>query len=695
MALVLKQVLRRMKNLWSDKEAGEIINRYANQDVNDDLALRVYTSRLIGREPELVIHGGGNTSVKTAARDMLGHEHEVLCVKGSGWDLATIEPEGLPALYLAPLLEMRDRSSLSDEEMVAFQRANLLNPNSPNPSVETLLHAFLPHKFVDHTHATAILALSDQPEGEAICRELFGDRLAYLPYVMPGFDLAKATADLFEKHPHTEGVLLHKHGLFTFGETAKQSYDRMIAFVSMAEEFIESRPKRTPVISAQPKNVPGTAEIAPIVRGACTTNLGDGKRRHLIATFRTSDQIRSFVDGDELESYGTRGVVTPDHVIRTKRVPLITSLPDPDAAPAFEAEVRRRADLYRKNYRSYFETNNARVGGGKVMLDPSPRVALVPGVGLFGFGTTKKASIIAADLAEITIETILKAERTGSFESLSEAHLFDMEYWSLEQAKLGKGQELPLAGQVAVITGGAGTIGAATAKLFAASGAEICVLDLDEKSADTVAQDISPNALGLACDVTDPDAVRRAFATICETFGGTDILVSNAGAAFQGAIADLDDTTLRKSFELNFFAHQTLAQAAVEIMSKQQTGGCLLFNASKQAINPGANFGAYGLPKAATLFLSRQYALECGSLGIRSNAVNADRIRSGVLSDEVVKSRAAARGVSEEDYLAGNLLGLEVCAEDVAQAFLHHALAARTTGDVTTVDGGNISAALR
>jgi len=685
-----------MKNLWSDKQAGEIIKLYANQDINDDLALRVYTSRLIGIEPELVIHGGGNTSVKTTALNMLGHEQEVLCVKGSGWDLATIEPEGLPALHLPPLLEMRNRPSLSDEDMVNFQRANLLNPKSPNPSVETLLHAFLPHKFVDHTHTTAVLALSDQPDGEAICRGLFGGRLAYLPYVMPGFDLAKATADLFDRHPEVEGVLLHKHGLFTFGDTAKESYDRMITFVTMAEDFIENAPEAKPAtsISASVK-VPSAASVAPIIRGACTTNLGKGKYRHFIATFRTSDRIRSFVDGDDLESYGARGVVTPDHVIRTKRVPLITELPAPDQLSGFATETRLRADIYRKNYQSYFESNNRRVGGGKKMLDPSPRVALVPGLGLFGLGVSKKAADVAADLAEITIDTVLKAERTGSFEALSPEHLFDMEYWSLEQAKLGKVQDKPLTGQVAVITGGAGTIGAATAKLFADNGAEVCVLDKDQTAAERVAEQIASTALGLSCDVTDSGAIRQSFDMICETFGGLDILVSNAGAAYQGAIAELENDVLRKSFDLNFFAHQSLAQAAVAIMSKQQTGGCLLFNASKQAINPGEDFGAYGLPKAATLFLSRQYALECGHLGIRSNAVNADRIQSGMLSAAVIKDRAAARGVSEEEYLAGNLLGLEVEAEDVAQAFLHHALAARTTGDVTTVDGGNIAAALR
>lgn len=683
-----------MRNRWSDEDAKKTIAHYAAQGVNEDLALRVYTSRLIGIEPELVIHGGGNTSVKTRMRDFLGHERDVLCVKGSGWNLDTIEPEGLPAVLLEPILGLRDFDALTDEDMVSFQRSNLLDPASPNPSVETLLHAFLPHKFVDHSHATAILAVSDQVEGETICKEIFGDRLAYLHYVAPGFDLSQATANLYEQNPNVEGVLLHKHGLFTFGETARESYDRMIEFVTMAEDYIGSTPPFTPA-ACDASPAADEAEIAPIIRGACSTALGGGRHHHVVTTFRTSEAIRTFVDGEELASYGTRGVVTPDHVIRTKRQPLITPVPNPAKLSAFAQDVAAIAQSYRDEYEAYFQRNNQRWNGEKRMLDPSPRVALVPGVGLFGIGTSKKAANIAADLAEITIDTVSLAERVGTFQALPEEDLFDMEYWSLEQAKLGKSKPKSLAGQVVVVTGGAGAIGAATAKLFADNGAEVAILDIDGGAAEAVAAEIGGHALALACDVTDPEAIKAAFAHVCEAYGGLDILVSNAGAAWQGEIATLDDGVLRKSFELNFFAHQYLAQAAVKIMRRQNTGGALLFNASKQAINPGANFGAYGLPKATTLFLSRQYALEYGKDGIRANAVNADRIKSGLLTEELIAERSQARGLSKQAYLAGNLLGQEVRAEDVAQAFLHHALSPRTTGDVTTVDGGNIAAALR
>jgi NAD(P)-dependent dehydrogenase (short-subunit alcohol dehydrogenase family) len=329
------------------------------------------------------------------------------------------------------------------------------------------------------------------------------------------------------------------------------------------------------------------------------------------------------------------------------------------------------------------------------MLDPMPRVVLVPGVGLFGLGRSKKDARVAADLAEAAIATITDAEAVGRFEPLPESDLFDVEYWSLEQAKLGSAKELPLAGQVTVITGAAGSIGFATAKAFAAAGAEVALLDVDEAAVQAKAKATGGAAQGIRCDVTDAASVKDAFAQVASVFGGVDIVVSNAGAAWQGRIGEVDEAVLRQSFELNFYGHQRVAQAAVRIMRAQGTGGCLLFNVSKQAVNPGPDFGPYGLPKAATLFLVRQYAVDYGSEGIRANAVNADRIRSGLLTEEMIASRSKVRGVSEQAYMRGNLLGREVAAEDVAQAFLAQALALKTTADVTTVDGGNIAAALR
>jgi rhamnose utilization protein RhaD (predicted bifunctional aldolase and dehydrogenase)/NAD(P)-dependent dehydrogenase (short-subunit alcohol dehydrogenase family) len=684
-----------MQSAWNDSDAGVAVALYEN--LGRDLALRVYTTRLLGQDPRLVLHGGGNTSVKTRIVDLNGDAVDVLCVKGSGWDMCSIEPAGLPAVRLAPLIKLRTREKLSDEEMVRLQRANLIDPGAPNPSVEALLHAFIPHKFVDHTHSTAVLALTDQPDGEALCREVFGSRVGYVPYVMPGFGLAKAAAQVFDADPSVEGLILIKHGIFSFGADAQESYERMIALVTLAEQRLATNRKPAFISVKLPARPASLADVAPVIRGACSLpdDKIDGAWRRFVLDFRGSAAVMSFVNGADVARYGQAGVVTPDHNIRIKNRPLVVAAPEDGALADFGASIRASVASYADRYREYFTRNNTRVGGIKTMLDPIPRVVLVPGLGLFGLGRSKKDAKIAADLAEAAVATVTDAEAVGRFDPLPESELFDVEYWSLEQAKLGGAKEPALAGQVAVITGGAGAIGFATAKAFAAAGAEVALLDIDEPGAQAKARAIGGTALGLGCDVTDTVSVRDAFARVASAFGGIDILVSNAGAAWQGRIGEVDEAVLRQSFELNFYGHQRAAQAAVKIMQAQGTGGCLLFNVSKQAVNPGPGFGPYGLPKAATLFLVRQYAVDYGSEGIRANAVNADRIRSGLLTAPMIASRSQARGLSEQDYMQGNLLGREVAAGDVAQAFLAQALALKTTADVTTVDGGNIAAALR
>jgi len=684
-----------MQNRWVDADAEAMVARYGEAGIGRDLALRVYTTRLLGGDPKLVLHGGGNTSVKTRVVDLGGIETDVLCVKGSGWDMATIEPPGLPAVRLDPLKQLRSREVLTDEDMVRVQRANLIDPMAPNPSVETLLHAFLPAKFVDHTHSTAVLSLVDQPEGEARAADLYDGQMGIVPYIPPGFALAKHAAAAFEANPGVLGLILHKHGIFTFGDTARDAYERMIDMVKRAEERLRTNRRAVFVTAQLPQRAAPLAAVAPIVRGACSLkDAAQGAARRLVLDFRTGNAILNFVNGEDVARYSQAGVVTPDHTIRTKNWPLVVPAPADGDLDAFKRGVAEQAAAFVERYRAYFARNNTRCGGVKKPLDPLPRVALVPGLGLFGLGRSKKDARVAADLAESAVETITDAEAIGRFESISEAEMFDMEYWSLEQAKLGSAPEKPLAGQVAAVTGAAGAIGAATAKALVGAGAEVAMLDINESAASAKAKAIGAG-LAVACDVTDAASVRAAFDKVAETFGGVDILVSNAGAAWQGRIGEVDEATLHASFELNFYGHQRCAQAAVRIMLAQGTGGCLLFNVSKQAVNPGPNFGPYGLPKAATLFLVRQYAVDYGADGIRSNGVNADRIRSGILTDEMIASRSKARGLSEKDYMSGNLLGREVTADDVAQAFLHQALELKTTGDITTVDGGNIAAAMR
>jgi rhamnose utilization protein RhaD (predicted bifunctional aldolase and dehydrogenase)/NAD(P)-dependent dehydrogenase (short-subunit alcohol dehydrogenase family) len=684
-----------MQSAWIDRDADAALVRYAS--VGPDLALRVYTTRLLGQDPRLVLHGGGNTSVKTRMVDLNGDPVDALCVKGSGWDMGAIEPAGLPAVRLGALLKLRARERLSDEEMVRLQRANLIDPSAPNPSVEALLHAFIPHKFIDHTHSTAVLALTDQADGEALCREVYGKRVGYVPYLMPGFGLAKAAAQVFDRDPSVEGLILVKHGIFSFGADAREAYERMIALVTMAEQRLARNRKPAFVSVRLPARRAPLADVAPIVRGACSLpdSKSEGSWKRFVLEFRNSDAVKNFVNGAEVARYGQAGVVTPDHNIRIKNRALVIASPEEANLNGFKNAVREAVAAYGEEYKAYFVRNNARVGGIKTMLDPVPRVVLVPGLGLFGLGRSKKDANIAADLAEAAVITITDAEAIGRFDPLPESDLFDVEYWSLEQAKLGSAKELPLAGQIAIVTGAGGAIGSATARAFAAAGAEVALLDVDGPAALAKAKTIGGTALGIRCDVTEEASVRDAFAEVVASFGGVDIVVSNAGAAWQGRIGEVDEAVLRQSFELNFYGHQRVAQAAVKIMRAQGTGGCLLFNVSKQAVNPGPDFGPYGLPKAATLFLVRQYALDYGSEGIRANAVNADRVRSGLLSEEMIASRSKARGLSESAYMRGNLLGREVAAEDVAQAFVAQALALKTTADVTTVDGGNIAAALR
>lgn len=684
-----------MKNRWQDEDAARMVAHYREQGISEDVALRVYTSRLLGSESALVLHGGGNTSVKTRLRDVSGEEIDVICVKGSGWDMAVIEPAGIPAVRLAPMQRLQALDQLSDEDMVNAQRGNLLESQAPNPSVETLLHAFLPHKFIDHTHANAVLAVSNQANGLALCREIFGPTMPVLDFVMPGFALAKEVAKVFAQSPDAQGLILHKHGIFTFGSTAKEAYERMIEMVSRAEAYIARQARPQPAKVNPPATLANMAQVLPLVRGLLALPLGQGRYTRWVAEVRSGGAVDDFCARADLDTVAWTGPITPDHTIRTKNRPLVLPLPDADRLNQFKQVAQERLVAYIAHYHTYFQTNDALFAGKRKELDPMPRVVLVQGLGLIAWGKSKKDAIINADLAQATIETVLDAEAVGRFEPLPESNLFEMEYWSLEQAKLAQGKEPALARQVALVTGAAGAIGLATAKLLADNGAEVVLLDHDAPAVAQAARSVGGKALGLVCDVTNPQAVRTAFDTACATFGGVDIVVSNAGAAWEGAMATLDDAVLRKSFELNFFAHQYVAQNAVRVMKTQGTGGTLLFNASKQAVNPGANFGAYGTAKAAALLLSRQYALEHGADGIRSNAVNADRIRSGLLTDAMIASRSRSRGLGEQDYMSGNLLGQEVLAQDVAQAFLALTLSLKTTGHVMTVDGGNIAAALR
>lgn len=678
-----------MKSSWSDEEARALTARLADlppERCNEDIALRVYTSRLIGQQSSLVLHGGGNTSVKTRLPDALGRPVDVLCVKGSGWDLGAIEPPGLPAVKLEPLRELRALDALSDEDMVNAARINLLDSSAPNPSVETLLHAFLPHKFIDHSHADAILMLADQANAETLCREVFEGTLAFVPYVMPGFDLAKLAAETHEANPNVEGLLLAQHGLFTYGDTARESYERHIKAVTRAEDYVAAKRGKVELTERDP--AVDLERFAPTLRG----RIGAEGRRYVLCA-RTSPAIRDFVDDPALRDLALRGTATPDHVIRTKQMPLIVDLAGADTSQAIAARIEPEVETYRNRYRAYFQAQVQAKGVEKTALDPDPRVILVPGFGLLAAGATPKAAAIAADIYEHTVDVIRGAEAVDRYNVLPDGDLFDMEYWSLEQAKLGKKKPRPLEGRVVIVTGAAKGIGAATARCFADAGACLHLLDLDKEALEETTAALG--CVGSVVDVTDRAAVRGAVQTVVRRFGGVDGIVSNAGIAPQSPIHACPEGLLEKSFAVNFYGHHYLAEAATEVMRDQGTGGFLLFNASKAAFNPGAGFGPYAVPKAALVALMKQYALDNGGAGIRSNAINADRIRTDLLPRDMVESRARARGLEPDEYFRSNLLKREVTAHDVGQAFVSLALAEATTGQVVTVDGGNIAASPR
>tara|TARA_B100000029_G_scaffold43392_1_gene40216 strand:+ start:565 stop:2598 length:2034 start_codon:yes stop_codon:yes gene_type:complete len=677
-----------LKNNWSKKIAKKYIKKYKKLGFSKDLALRVYSTRLLGRNKELVLHGGGNTSVKSTVKDLDGKIYKVLCVKGSGWDMADIEPAGLPAVKLEPLIALKNKKYLSDEDMVAYQKRNLIDIKSPNPSVETFLHAFLPFKYVDHTHADAVLNVTNRPGGLNFCKKIFGNRASIVPYVMPGFMLAKKIHEIYSKNPNINCLILMNHGIFTFANDCKEAYDLMIKYVSKAEKAVKKlkSKKITQIKKFTTKFNP--YDVAPIIRGL----LSENKDQKFVINYRINNHIKYFMNGKNVRNYSSKGTATPDHVIRVKPFPLIITPKKNSTIAEFKATAKKSFDNYRKKYIRYFNINQKKVKGKKVMLDTSPRVVLVQNIGMFSVGKDLKAAKIAGDLTETNAKVITSVEETSKYKFIPEKDLFDVEYWSLEQAKIKKKKKL-LEGNVVVITGSTGTIGFETYKMFKSYGAEVVLIDYNLKRLKEVQSNI--NDLCIHCDVTNKKSVKKAFNQICEKFGGIDILISNAGTAPGGAIGEVSDDVLRKSFEINFFSHQNCASEAIKIMKNQNINGCLLFNISKQSVNPGKNFGPYGLPKSALLSLCKQYAVDYGSYGIRSNGINADRIRSGLMTDKMIKTRAKARSVTTDNYMKGNLLLNEVKAEDVAKAFFHLATSKKTTGAVLTVDGGNIAASLR
>jgi len=697
-----------MQSLWNDADADEYLSRLA-PTWGEEMALRVYTSRLIGQDPDLVMHGGGNTSLKGTRTTLVGDEREVLYIKGSGWDLDSIEPPGLPPVDLAQLRKLRDLGSLSDPEMVNQLRTNLFEANAPSPSVETLLHAFLPHRFIDHTHADIALVVTNQPPDEqaAMVQEAFGPKWGVVPYVMPGFALAKLSAEVFERDPSVEGLVLLNHGLFSFGDDARTAYERMIVGVDRAESFVAKLSKERAKTHVQvpislDRSRLAAARLAPMIRRALAEpEDSDRAFRRWIVEWRSDEEALRLLGRDDAPSLAREHPLTPDHVIRTKGQHLLLSNLVADDAGLAE-QLGTAVAEYRERYDAYFEANRSRSKTPVTKLDSTPRVILVPGIGIFTVGKSKADAHIADDITQHTIRAKALANDVGHYRALSDGDLFDMEYWVLEQAKLGKGADAPLTGQVAVVTGALGAIGFGICRKLVQAGAHVVLTDLDPDRLATAAGQLDPKGKGVAdwivMDVTNETAVRDGFDEICRRYGGVDVLVLNAGIAHVSPIADLTTADLRRVVDVNFMGYFTVLREAARLMRRQATGGNVIVNSSKNVFAPGKDFGAYSASKAAGHQLAKVAAMELAPDGIRVNLINADAVfgdesRPSGLWQEVGPARAKSRGLDPKEleafYRERNLLKAKVTPEHVGNAVVFFATnQTPTTGATLPVDGG-------
>ena len=651
-----------MKILWNDTDASKH-QRY--------LAERVYTSRLLGANPDLVLHGGGNTSVKGVWKNIFGEDEETLYVKGSGSDLATIELKDFVPLRLKDMLRLARLEKLSDMEMTRELKLATLDPAAPAPSVEAILHALIPHRFVDHTHADAIVALTNTANGEARIREIFGDEVILLPYVMPGFDLAKLCAEVYPKQAtsRTIGMVLMNHGIFSFGDTAKQSYDRMIELVGRAEVYLN---KNAPLAPA--KDIDPAADW--LALAALRNKISAAAGFPMLLRTCASSSALAFARHSKVASISQRGPATPDHVIRTKRVPMFG----------------RDVEAYTHAYQQYFERNLKSAGQSLTMLDPAPRVIVDPEFGLVTSGRSARDTKIAEDIYSHTIDIILHGEALGGYQALGEAELFSMEYWYLEQAKLKKaGAPKAFAGEVAMVTGAASGIGKACVQAFLNRGAAVVAVDINP-AVETLFGN-REDCLGITADLVSLQDIRRAIEQTLRHFGGLDMLVLNAGI-FPGGkkIEALSDDEWRKVMAINLDANLSIMREAHPLLKAAPRYGRVVVNGSKNVPAPGPGAAAYSASKAALTQVARVAALEWGEDAIRVNLVHPNAVfDTGIWTSEVLSQRAAHYGMSIDDYKRNNVLHEEVTSKDVAEliAEMCGVLFAKITGAQIPIDGGN------
>ena len=649
-----------MKSLWNSEEA---------KKYKTDLDLRVYTSRLLGQDSSLVLHGGGNTSVKSTATNLFGESEDILYVKGSGWDLATIEAEGFAPVKMEMLLKMAELKELSDEDMVKYQRLAMTNPSAPNPSVEAILHAIIPFKFVDHTHTDAVVTITNTDGGEEKIKELYGDKVLIIPYIMPGFVLAKLIYDMTRDVDWNklEGMVLMNHGLFTFNDDAKKSYEKTIELVDKAENYLKDKSAVLDIKAEKSK-------IDLIELARIRHEMSILKGHATISILNDSDSATHF-SKQNIEAIATQGPLTPDHVIRTKRIPAILG-------DDFKSDLTS----YISEYEQYFVNNKT----DETLLNPAPNFAILKDNGTLSFGKNAKEANIIKDINDHTFEAILKAEKLGGYKALDASKIFEVEYWSLEQAKLKKSGSSPeFNGKVALVTGGASGIGKAIAKMLNARGAAVVVLDINP---DVESVFNKADAIGVKCDLTSSDDIKNAVSLAVKNFGGVDIVVSNAGIFTPSENLDvLSDDNWDNSMNINLTSHQKLIRETAPFL-KLGIDASIVMVASKNFPAPGKGAAAYSVAKSGQTQLARIAALELGEYGVRVNTLHPHAVfDTAIWTDEVLANRAKAYGMSVDEYKTNNVLKTEICSDDVAE--LVCAMAgkpfAKTTGSQVAIDGGS------
>jgi len=689
---------------WSDKNAQRFLDTYAGR-VGEDLARRIYTSRLLGQEPALVLHGGGNTSVKGTVTNALGEAVAAIFVKASGWDMATIEPDGHPAVDLGYLRRLRAVADLTDEAMINELRTHLFDHRAPTPSLETLVHAFLPHTFVDHAHADAILALTNQAGGMGHVQAALGDDVIVLDYVTPGFRLARAAADAIEAQPAARAMVWMLHGIVTWGKAARESYETMIELVTRAEEYAKSRatrPLQVSILTPVPEATRRVAVVAPILRGLLARRGGTdvAVRRPLVVRPLVTSEVLGFVDSREGCVLSQSPPLTSDHLIRTRSLPLWIAEPKYDDPQALRAQLAAALRDYTERYTGYMK-RHAGADATPERHDPLPRVVLMPGLGALCAGPDARAAAIARDITEHTLAVKQLVAAMGSYQGLDEAECFKMEFREFQQAKVHR-SETPLDGHVALVTGAAGAIGAGICQALLEKGCHVAVTDLAGERLDSLAADLEstygPRVISVPLDVTDAASVAGAYAAVARTWGGVDLVVANAGLAHVASLAEMELETFRTLERVNVEGTLLVLAEAARQLRYQACGGDIVLVSTKNVFAPGARFGAYSATKAASHQLARIASLELAEIDVRVNMVSPDAVfsygdRKSGLWAEVGPDRMKARGLTEagleEYYRNRNLLKAKVTAEHVANAVLFFATRQTpTTGATIPVDGG-------